>query len=161
MFTRFKIIINRIFRSKAYITLGVLLLILISMLWLRFIGLPDSFSWEERISFWSLPSAIVSLLTFGTLGRWLYNTGFYKKLYESLKGFYQLYKAIKAIIWATLMGVMAGVLYICLWVANVLLNIGHNVTELVQVVLPTLLLSFLVWVFVASLIDLAQTRDQE
>ena len=117
------------------------------MLWLYFVGVPADLQWEERVPFWSLPSFLVSSITFSTIGAWLFKKGFYKELYNFI-GNYQVFTWIKAIIWAILMAIVAGVIYVCLWITNTALNIWHNLPALMQMVLPSLLISFCIWLLI-------------
>ena len=139
------------FHSGLYIVLGILLFIATAAFWLQFIGLPDGLQWQQHIPLFSIPSAIVGFISFKTIGAWLYYKRFYKELYNFI-GNFQAFKLAKKIIWGVITTITLSLLYACLWIANLAVNLWHNFPDLATMVLPILFIGFCAWITIAYLI---------
>ncbi|TSC54988.1 MAG: hypothetical protein LiPW30_454 [Parcubacteria group bacterium LiPW_30] len=118
------------------------------LLWIY--GMGKTFTWTD-ISPIDPPSIFVrflySALTFVTLGRILYVTGFYKALYQII-GDWQSFKEAKVIIWLLLMGAMFFVIVPTIVdILNGILSVGYNLFALILYAFPPVGVSLIFFVF--------------
>ena len=129
---------------KNHVGIFFVSLVLATLLYLYFGGPSLDFVWENHISFRSPIFLFTGILTFFTIGKWLYNIGFYKGLYR-WSGDHRLFVLLKAVVWLIATTIVAGVIYACIWVVNVMMNLFYNFIALVPVVTPIVFMAVLFW----------------
>ena len=128
-------------------TLTYLLTIVILTVWYLFSGDIFHWVWIEPLEVPPLERLLYGALTFVTLGRLVYNTGFYLALWRI---FYALgdmrsYRELKAIIWMSLILIMYfWIIPAVIAVINWVISIGYNIFKFALYVAPPLVISVLV-----------------
>lgn len=115
--------------------------------WYLFSGNVFHWVWIEPLDVPPLERFLYSAITFYTLGRFIYNTGFYLVLWRI---FYALgdmrsYKELKRIIWLCLILIMYfWIIPAVIAVLNWIISIGYNIFKFCLYVAPSLVISTLV-----------------
>ncbi|MFA5163912.1 MAG: hypothetical protein WC441_05355 [Patescibacteria group bacterium] len=144
--------------TKEIVSSGITYIILVLVLLLWHFALGIKFQWQN-ISPLSAPSIFVrvfySAFTFCTLGLFLYVIKFYKVLHDIVVkafGMWELYNAIKAILWLFLMWISYA--YLVPWLFKVLnagISVLFNIANLVLYAIPpvgiALILSIIYLIF--------------
>lgn len=134
--------IKEIFSS----TLSYLLTAVLLTVWYLFTGDVFRWLWIEPLDVPPLERLLYSALTFATVGRLLYNTGFYLVLSSIFRelGDMQSYRELKAIIWGGLILIMYfWIIPAVIAVLNWIISVGYNIFKFFLYVAPAFVISSL------------------
>lgn len=131
-----KEIFSNFFEKRINLVIFSIIFIIVLLYW-NFV-LKQYFNWKN-VDIFSKPKdyAFYSLLTFSTLGAWLYKVGFYKWLY-SLFGSGKDFKKTKAEIWILLVVIVVYIVSLVVDMLNFIASVFYNAGVFIFYLLPSI-----------------------